>query len=306
MNCGEHATEFWQALDVTLGGCISVFELDPMATSLLIKLRSRIIAMNPQAAVQLDAAHAFARLSVMARPTKLGHLQNVQFRAVVKPLGLSVNDADLAFKCLDYHGGNDQAGQASITVKDIDWLLRLPSLVDIEAVMLHNCAEETEALRNLTWARARQTKRAGMFKGSKEESSARRVRSEGPSEGSVSKSGRTDAMVRAGSARSNARRGTFFDDNGSDDDPSRKVWSNRSRGGERYKPRFSVDVGTPDQATRRGPPDKDTSPRSGGRGGDATTAEQEEGEDKDEVDEVDETDELDHVAKNAGEADDTH
>lgn len=185
--CGEHATEFWQGLDPTLGGCISLFDLDPEATALLIKLRNRMLALaDVSADKEVDAESLFARLSFLVRPKKPGHLEPHEFRIVAKPLGLSPDEADRAFRYLDYQGGSHHAPPATITVQDIAWLNRLPlrirdddevvgGLIDFHAVTMTTASarlkamrpsgplksdetepilpsDDTESLRQLTWA----------------------------------------------------------------------------------------------------------------------------------------------------------
>eukprot|EP00401_Gymnodinium_catenatum_P071839 CAMPEP_0117535020 /NCGR_PEP_ID=MMETSP0784-20121206/40716_1 /TAXON_ID=39447 /ORGANISM="" /LENGTH=1345 /DNA_ID=CAMNT_0005331527 /DNA_START=60 /DNA_END=4097 /DNA_ORIENTATION=+ len=157
LNCSEHTTEFWVGLDPTLSGCISIFDLDPEATGLLIKFRTRLLALadlgsNPK---DVDAESIFARVSLLVRPCRPGHLEAQEFRAVGKPLGVVGDEADKVFSHLDFYGGN-HAPPATITVQDIAWLIRLPNLVDIEAVTLSDAtkANENEELRRLAWARS--------------------------------------------------------------------------------------------------------------------------------------------------------
>lgn len=143
LNCGEHVTELWQELDPNRGGCISLWELDMDAVSVLVKLRTRMLAVlashqkGDVDVEETDANVLFARLTSFVRPIKFGSLEQHEFRLVAKPLGLSQQEADKAFACLDRTGTH--APPASIDVTDIQWLKKLPMLVDIEGVA---CAQD--------------------------------------------------------------------------------------------------------------------------------------------------------------------
>eukprot|EP00928_Gymnodinium_smaydae_P079582 TRINITY_DN6347_c1_g2_i1.p1 TRINITY_DN6347_c1_g2~~TRINITY_DN6347_c1_g2_i1.p1 ORF type:complete len:1259 (-),score=215.95 TRINITY_DN6347_c1_g2_i1:253-3483(-) len=169
LKCGEHATEYWSGLDPTLAGKISLFDFDPEATALLIKLNARLLALADYGVgEQADAAAIFARMSFLVRPNRQGHLEYHEFRSVAKPMGLSQEEADKAFSYLDFHGGNHHAPPATITVQDIAWLLKLPQMIDIEAVQLTTNREQSsdQALRQLTWDRgtARYNKRGEILR----------------------------------------------------------------------------------------------------------------------------------------------
>eukprot|EP00929_Paragymnodinium_shiwhaense_P119279 TRINITY_DN91166_c0_g1_i1.p1 TRINITY_DN91166_c0_g1~~TRINITY_DN91166_c0_g1_i1.p1 ORF type:complete len:1405 (+),score=458.94 TRINITY_DN91166_c0_g1_i1:75-4289(+) len=165
MNCGEHATEFWQGLDPGLGGCISMFDMDPEASALLVKLRTRMLALADVGHDKdVDAESLFARLCFLVRPHKPGHLEKQEFRMVAMPLGLSKDEADKVFTYLDHHAGISHP--ATITVADIAWLIKLPNYVDTQAVTMtdKDAVTENEALRNLTWQRASKSKRGEVLK----------------------------------------------------------------------------------------------------------------------------------------------
>lgn len=146
LNCGEHVTELWQELDPNRGGCISLWELDADAVAVLVKLRTRMLtvlastqAKGDEDVEETDANVLFARLTSFVRPIQLGSLEQHEFRIVAKPLGLSTQEADKAFACLDHFPGNVHAPPATIDVTDIHWLKRMPNLVYTEAVA---CAKE--------------------------------------------------------------------------------------------------------------------------------------------------------------------
>merc|ERR1719272_1322584 len=144
LHCGEHVTELWQELDPNRGGCISLWELDAEAVSLLVKVRSRMLASlaNPNHNVkqgevnleEMDPQVMFGRLTTFVRPIKVGSLEMHEFRTVAKPLGLPTAEADKVFASLDHFPGSMHAPPACIDVTDIVWLKKLPQLVDIEAV----------------------------------------------------------------------------------------------------------------------------------------------------------------------------
>lgn len=168
LNCGEHATEFWQGLDTTLAGSISLFDLDPEAVALLIKLRTRLLALahvSPDMEVDLDADSLFARFSFLVTPKKVGHLEPQEFRVVAKPLGITVEEANQAFTLLDHMGGYHHAPPATITAQDIAWLVKMPiryrgkgrvdGMVDVQAVKMSSMSEvvSAEAMKSLTSSR---------------------------------------------------------------------------------------------------------------------------------------------------------
>merc|ERR1719183_2142932 len=64
-------------------------------------------------------------------------LELPEFRAVAKPLGLNLLEADKVFSCLDRC--RSSTPPATIDVTDILWLKRLPSVVYVDAVA---CAKD--------------------------------------------------------------------------------------------------------------------------------------------------------------------
>jgi hypothetical protein len=236
LKCGEHTSEFWQRLDDTLGGCISLFEIEPQGTALLIKLRAQMLAMSGAAVdksssdQRANVAEAiFQRMSYMVRPKVPGHLDLQEFRVIAKPMGLSIDEANVAFSYLDYHGGHKPP--ATISVRDIDWLLRLPALVNVEAVLLGSLIEDSEALRNLTWARA-------TARSSRERQSSS-TRSEDPSR--TREQRRSSSATRSASLRV-VEPVVVAKASDSQTTPLRKQWTNRAQpSGGRYVPRFSMD-----------------------------------------------------------------
>eukprot|EP00927_Polykrikos_kofoidii_P015363 TRINITY_DN16815_c0_g1_i1.p1 TRINITY_DN16815_c0_g1~~TRINITY_DN16815_c0_g1_i1.p1 ORF type:complete len:1519 (-),score=314.14 TRINITY_DN16815_c0_g1_i1:179-4546(-) len=167
LNCGEHTTEYWQSLDPTLGGCISMFDLDPEAVSLLIKFRARMLALaDVSSDKEADPESLFARFSFLVRPRRSGRLERQEFRQVAIPIGLSKEEADKVFSYLDYHAGISHP--AAITVMDIAWLNKLPQLIDIDAVILSSATDlrDDEALRGVSWSgqSARRNKRGEILR----------------------------------------------------------------------------------------------------------------------------------------------
>jgi len=147
--------EYWQAFDATRSGNISLFELDPDACVLLIKIYWRICGLA--SAEQLDDPEKlFSRLTCksvvhLARP---GRLEAHEWRRVMKVLGFDASEADRAFKYLDLHGGEAHQPPATILPTDIAWLRRLPQLISIECVMMKDSSSSSEmdSLRSLTYA----------------------------------------------------------------------------------------------------------------------------------------------------------
>jgi len=143
--CRRSVTELWQDLDPGLSGTISLFEVDPDAVSLLIRLRARIVALlNDSLQHDSDADALFARLTFHIRPARPGQLDAHEFRSVLKPLGFSAEDADRAFSYLDYHGGSNHAPPATVNKLDLLWLKRLSQLVDVNAITLSSVSKPSE------------------------------------------------------------------------------------------------------------------------------------------------------------------
>lgn len=143
INCGDQATFFWQHLDPGLSGNISLFEFDPTATALLNKFRLRLLSSaDPNDDGDHDAVSLFNRLSFMVKPHRVGHLEPHEWRPVCRACGLTVEEADLVFTHLDYAGGGHATPPASLTPRDLQWLLDFPKLVDVDSVMLKSGLDE--------------------------------------------------------------------------------------------------------------------------------------------------------------------
>jgi len=142
LQCAEHVTELWQQLDPNRGGCISLWELDPDAVSLLMKLRCRmleVVGSIQKGEVDLEEVDVnvlWVKLTSFAKPKNLGSLERHEFRLISEPLGLTMQEADRAFACLDRGSQNPPA---LVDITDIHWLKRLPSLLDTEAIQ---CAQD--------------------------------------------------------------------------------------------------------------------------------------------------------------------
>jgi len=146
--------EYWQCLDAGRAGCISLFEFDPQAVVLMAKIRERVLGRMPGNDA-IDVDELFHKLAAPVTLAKKGVLVVSEFRAVMKKLGFDKLDADRAFSCLDMQGGSavSTQGQPFILAKDFLWLLKLPSLVDVDSVMLLSAANDKDlgALRT-RWA----------------------------------------------------------------------------------------------------------------------------------------------------------
>jgi hypothetical protein len=165
MSYGERAVEFWEELDPGMGGCICLFDWDQEAVSILLQIRARLVALadtghNGPTSWALSESPGnlaepkalFARLSFFTKPSQVGRLVRQEFRTCMKPLSLTHVEADKIFSYLDVNHMSPQ----SIGVPDIAWLMSLPSLMDIEAVMMSSATAPTmsEGLRHVAWARA--------------------------------------------------------------------------------------------------------------------------------------------------------
>lgn len=154
MNCGERTVEFWEGMDPGLAGCVSIFEFDPDAVALLIRLRSRMISYADcvdSEGNKLDSEVLFGRLTFLIKTSRPGAMDKTEFRAAVKPLGLRAEEADRAFTYLDHHGGRNPP--AMVTVSDIAWLGSMDQLVDVRAVLVEDEDKlgQAEYLRTMTW-----------------------------------------------------------------------------------------------------------------------------------------------------------
>jgi hypothetical protein len=145
INWGHRASEFYQELDTSLGGCVNVFHLDPEPVALLIKLRSRLFTFADLPILQkattnkfgIEPAALFDRLTSHIRLGKKGECSLSEFRLLGKPLTMSDDEMDKAFKYIDGGFGGSDATKASISVADIAWIMKLPKIVDEHAVTLN-------------------------------------------------------------------------------------------------------------------------------------------------------------------------
>jgi len=134
LKCRENAPEFWTALDPGLGGCISLFELDPDAVTMLLHFRSQV--MMHVDSDDIDGESFFERLCFRLAPAMPGELQDIEFRYLLRGIGISPECANRLFTFLDYHGGSNHRPPARLTAVDLLWLKRLPTLVDGSAATL--------------------------------------------------------------------------------------------------------------------------------------------------------------------------
>lgn len=149
----EQTVRFWQDLDAGRCGCISLFELDPDAVILLMKLYGPLLALIPgEQKVDMEAifTNLASNISKLRTPDRL---EVPEFRAAVKPLGLNVREADRLCKHLDSQGGDKNEDSLTITVQELGWLLKLPQLVHMDAVMLmKGHSHELMSSRALAWS----------------------------------------------------------------------------------------------------------------------------------------------------------
>jgi len=149
LKCRENAPELWTELDPGLGGCISLFELDPDAVTLLFHFRGQV--MMHFESDDIDGDSFFERLCYQFAPAMPGELQDIEFRYLLRGMGLSPESANRLFALLDYHGGSNHHPPARLTAVDLLWLKRLSSMVDASAVTLlpANRLDSVELMRHL-------------------------------------------------------------------------------------------------------------------------------------------------------------
>mmetsp|Transcript_16956 Transcript_16956/g.45259 ORF Transcript_16956/g.45259 Transcript_16956/m.45259 type:complete len:1062 (+) Transcript_16956:2328-5513(+) len=157
LNVRDRTVEFWQELDPTRSGRISLFEVDQEGIVLLAKLLGRILALAPDD-VPRDGEEVFKSLTrrSMLKVTCPGHMDCHEFRTACRPLGFNPTEADRMFSCLDAHGGCQVQPPATICIHDLAWLLRLPCFVDLPSVTLAEPSFDADfqQQRFVQWARA--------------------------------------------------------------------------------------------------------------------------------------------------------
>lgn len=134
----KDTTQFWTELDPTLAGCISLFDLDPAAVSLLARFYSHLLG-SIELEGDTSAAALFEKLASRTpanKPNKPGRLEAHEFRQAVKVFGFSWQEADRIFQYLDFMGGSAHVPPATVTVKDLGWLRSLNELVNIDMAMM--------------------------------------------------------------------------------------------------------------------------------------------------------------------------
>jgi hypothetical protein len=151
LNWGHKATEFYQELDASLGGCVNLFHLDPETVVILIRLRWHMLAFAEPSALRkgttnkfsMEPSALFTKLTSHiesaqnARIERQGQLSSFEFKLLSKPLGLSANELERVFVYLDSGlAGSDKRNQ-SVSLSDIAWIMKLPRVVDEHAVALN-------------------------------------------------------------------------------------------------------------------------------------------------------------------------
>jgi len=148
LNNRDHIVEHWLELDPTLSGCISLFDLDSEAVISLAKanLRLRSLALGDE---KEDADVIWRKMIKGQTLQRAGEMLIHEFRNALRPLGFSQAEAERIFSYLDGLGGCRHQPPASITVADLTWLLRLPSLVNLSPALLGKTGEgeDLERLR---------------------------------------------------------------------------------------------------------------------------------------------------------------
>lgn len=137
----EACVEAWQMLDPGRGGCVSLFDLDPEAVFVLLRLRDALVRAtrpNPTAEEVLRRLTSMTHLSCERPDSVSFHM----FRSALKLIGFSRTECQRAFQLLDggsrrdkFHESMDPSG-ATVHLNDIRWLLRLPQIVDVDAVRI--------------------------------------------------------------------------------------------------------------------------------------------------------------------------
>mmetsp|Transcript_44807 Transcript_44807/g.112655 ORF Transcript_44807/g.112655 Transcript_44807/m.112655 type:complete len:501 (+) Transcript_44807:214-1716(+) len=139
----HRCSEYFQELDPSRAGTISLFELDPDATVLLIKFCWRLIGVAGPEHMQ-DPEKLFARLTNKVRLNKPGVLEAHEFRKVAKGLGFDKAESDKVFQYLDSHGGDAHVPPATLLPSDLFWIKKIEQIVGLECVMLRDAAVVSE------------------------------------------------------------------------------------------------------------------------------------------------------------------
>jgi len=160
----EHAVEFWQDLDNTRSGFVSMFELDEEAVLLLTKFLGRLMSLAPNGD-KLDGRvlfHLMAR-KALVKPLRENMLDMTEFKICTKPLGFNAAEIDKLFLCLD--GGLKVQPPATVSTSDFEWLRnRFMKMIDIHSVIM--CENESPHWMNqhlMQWADA--TKKEDLGRG---------------------------------------------------------------------------------------------------------------------------------------------
>jgi len=135
LQCQKCVVEFWEALDCTRSGIISLLELDAEAVMLLARFRARLIGFFERDGGCEDALLMMSKMASLAS-VKLatpGRMAASEFRYVAKVFDFDTAEADLIFSHLDATAGS---AMGHVLPADFMWLLRFPRLLDFESLAL--------------------------------------------------------------------------------------------------------------------------------------------------------------------------
>jgi len=141
VKCREMAPVYWSQLDPGAGGCISLFDLDPEASTLLARARQQLLSMNGHSILGDQAV--FERL---AQHSSNLWLEGPKAEKGLRALGVSTQEAQRVLQHLDLLG-DLLAPPGSISAGDFSWLLRLDSMLHLDAVLLRAKDEVAQTLQ---------------------------------------------------------------------------------------------------------------------------------------------------------------
>lgn len=154
LKCEGYCTELWEELDATRSGTISLFELDPETTALLIRFRARVLAMADVSSdtEKVDVDTLFLRSTYRLKLETPRTIFLKEFRALATLLGFNGTDADRIFVALGDRGGSNDTPPAAVSMGDFAWMLRMQNLVYGPHVALESVdSGGGNSLRSVTW-----------------------------------------------------------------------------------------------------------------------------------------------------------
>lgn len=130
----DHTVDIWMALCRGKSGGVSLFEMDPDATGVLIRVGASMLAAMNAGGLDGDPDGLYQHLTRRASLVNANRISENEWRTLCKGFGVQAADADRTFSYLDSDGKMNPP--AYISPAEVWWLCRLPLIVDITKVVL--------------------------------------------------------------------------------------------------------------------------------------------------------------------------